>query len=224
MFFLTRILVGLPLSISFQKDMVFLLWNQEFHSLSEVAFVMAANVFINLLNVYWLMEHLVGGADGDPSESICGGESICGVGEGEGGEGGVGGMKVVELRKQLKELGLPTTGLKAVLAARLSEHYAEKAARSARTLREAPPASPSRRRSNFMEATLHYGNKSESFNELSAALREGEVDKMFRKPPRALRILRMGMVLFVVASAGAIYRWVGWEGALLRTALLQTVL
>ena len=57
-FFLSRILVGVPLSFSFIKSMVYLLWTGDGHSKAEITFMLLTNIFLNGFNLFWLFEHV----------------------------------------------------------------------------------------------------------------------------------------------------------------------
>ena len=55
-FFVVRIAIGLPLSARFMIDMARLLWMGNAHSNAQVWFMIAVNVFINILNLAWLLD------------------------------------------------------------------------------------------------------------------------------------------------------------------------
>ena len=59
-FVLSRIVVGLPLSVVFLKDMAELLQSGNAHSEKVVYFFIAVNVLINALNVYWTIGMALG--------------------------------------------------------------------------------------------------------------------------------------------------------------------
>lgn len=69
-FFVVRIAIGLPLSIRFMIDMARLLWMGNAHSNAQVWFVIVVNVFMNVLNLAWLLNNRIYACSVTPAKGM----------------------------------------------------------------------------------------------------------------------------------------------------------
>jgi delta11-fatty-acid desaturase len=69
-FWFVRIVVGVPMSVIFLRDMINLLVSGEAHDPKIVVFFMAVNVTINVLNIYWAVGMALGLHSGKPACSV----------------------------------------------------------------------------------------------------------------------------------------------------------
>ena len=62
-FFLVRLLIGIPLSIKFQQEMFLLMVDGNPHNVIEVIVIVVANVAINAVNLHWFFDMVFGVRD-----------------------------------------------------------------------------------------------------------------------------------------------------------------